>query len=159
MADLFLERTLSGYIPADDKSKDVWRKHKLGEKYRAKVAKPRNYKHHCLFMTLLEMTFENQDRYTDDRMFRRAVALAAGHVDQFITLDGEPQLIPKSYSYEELPDEDDFTKEFGKAMTVCAAILGHTCPDLEGEVSRYANEQYGIECPRVFRDTAREQAA
>lgn len=161
MAEIFQKRTISGWVPADEPSQEAWRKQKLGEVYRGKFAKPRNYKHHCLFMALLnDVVFPNQDRFTDAKMFRRAVAYEAGFCEVFVNFDGEELRSPKSYSYEELPDEDDFTKEFGKAMTVCAAILRMTCPDLEEEVSKYANENYdGVECPRIFRDQARERAA
>lgn len=143
MAELFLRRTLAGFSPADAPSEEAWRKCKVGEVYRARVTKPRNYKHHCHFMALLSLTFENQERYTNPRMFRRAVALEAGHVEQVITLDGEVHLIPLSYSYDEIPDEDDFTRRFGEAMAVCARILRMGAPELEAEVSKYALEHYG----------------
>jgi hypothetical protein len=159
MSEIFQRRTLTGWVPANAESEAEWRKQKLGQVYRAKVTKPRNYKHHCLFMVLLEQTFHNQERYTNDRDFRRAVADAAGWVDEYVTLDGEVRRSAKSYSYDELPDEAEFTKEFGKAMTVCAAILSLTAPELEAEVSRYADENYGIECPRIFREQAQERAA
>jgi hypothetical protein len=151
VADVFLKRTLAGFTPADGASENIWRKYKLHEVYRAKITKPRNYKHHCLFMCLLEKTYENQSVYTSDKMFRRAVAREAGPVEELITLDGEVLKIPLSYSYDEIPDEDDFTKAFGAAMTVCASILRVTAPFLEEEISRYADEHYGIECPVIFR--------
>jgi hypothetical protein len=138
MAEIFQKRTLSGWIPADGPSEAEWRKQKLGEVYRAKVTKPRNYRAHCHFMALLELTFQNQEKYTNEREFRRAVALEAGHVQEIATLDGEVYRIPLSYNYDELPDEDDFTKEFGAAMTVCAKILRMAAPDLEAEVLKYA---------------------
>jgi hypothetical protein len=160
MGEIFQKRTLSGWIPADAPSEAEWRKQKLGEVYRAKVAKPRNYKHHCLFMVLLnELTFPNQRRYENDQDFRRAVAYEAGHVREFVTLDGEVHRYPLPYDYEHLPDEADFTAQFGKAMAVCASILRHTCPDLEDEVARYASENYQVECPRIFREDVRERAA
>jgi len=159
MADIFQKRTLSGWVPADAASEAEWRKQKLGEVYRGKFTKPRNYKVHCLFICLLEKTFENQEAYTDDREFRRAIALAAGHTEQMTTVDGEIRDIPLPYDYDHIPDEDDFAKAFGAAMTVCAAILRMAAPELEEEVSRYANEQYGIECPPIFRKAAAERAA
>jgi len=159
MADILQRRTLTGWVPEGAESEAAWRKQKLGEVYRGKFTKPRNYKHHCLFLCLLEMTFDNQEAYTDDRSFRRAVADAAGWVEEYMTLDGEVKRVAKAYSYEELPDEDDFTKEFGKAMAVCASILRMTAPDLEAEVDRYAIENHHIECPRIFREHARERAA
>lgn len=162
MAKAALKRTLSGWVPDDPESYAVWKRQKVGQVYDANMKEMRNYKAHCLFMVLLnEVTFPNQSTFVSARAFRRAVALAAGHTEEFMTLEGEVQRIPLPFDYENLPDESDFTKVFGAAMTVCAAILGVTCPDLEQEVARYANEQYGgIECPRIFREPiAREHAA
>lgn len=145
MPDMSLRKTLTGFVPANGPSEDAWRKFKIGEVYRAKVTKPRNYRNHCHFMCLLELTFKNQERYDNERIFRRAVALEAGHVEQIITLDGEARLIPLAYSYDEIPDEDNFKKAFAEAMTVCANILHNmNLKELGAEVSRYASERYGI---------------
>jgi len=141
----FVKKTLRGWDPADEQAISLHQKEKLGVVYRADIVQPRNYKHHCLFMALMELTFMNQEKYKDARMFRRAVALEAGHVEEFVTLDGEIHLIPLSYSYDDIPDEQNFTVAFGAAMTVCCRILGDLGRDeLEAEVSRYANENYGM---------------
>lgn len=140
----FVRKTLQGWAPADEQAQTMHKRQKLGQVYRADIVQPRNYRHHCMFMALLDLTFQNQERYTNEKMFRRAVALQAGHVDQVITLDGEVTLIPLAYSYDEIPDEQDFAKAFGAAMTVCAKILHDMDLDeLEAEVSRYADEHYG----------------
>lgn len=145
MPDMSLRRTLTGFVAADGPSETAWRKFKLNQVYRGKVTLPRNYRHHCLFMALLEKTFQNQERYVNERMFRRAVALEAGHVEQTITLDGETHLTPLAYSYDEIPDENDFTKAFGEAMAVCGKILHNmNLGELEAEVTRYAAEHYGV---------------
>lgn len=145
MARLYLRRTLSGFVPADEASVELFRKFKTGDVVRADVVKPRSYKHHCLFMCLLELAFDNQDAFTNFKMFRRAVALEAGHVEQVITLDGEIRLVPLSYSYDELPDETEFTEKFGQAMAVCQKIMHDVGMDeLEAEISRYASDRYGI---------------
>lgn len=160
MADIFQRRTLTGWVPADAHSEAAWRKQKPGKVYRAKVAAPRNYAHHCLFMVLLnDLTFPNQEAYTNDQDFRRAVAYEAGHVREYRTIHGEIRRDALPYDYEHLPDEANFTEQFGKAMAVCASILRHTCPDLEDEVARYASENYQVDCPRIFREEARERAA
>lgn len=158
MAEIFQKRTLSGWAPADEPSEALWRKQRVGAIYRATVVQPRNYKHHCLFMVLLnEVTFPNQERFTSARQFRRAVAFAAGHCEEMMTLEGEILRFPLPYDYDTIPDEDEFTKAFGAAMAVCAAILRMTCPDLEDEVSKYASENFHIDCPRIFRDGADAQ--
>lgn len=145
MAKGFVKKTLTGWIPADENAEAIHKRHKLGQIYRADIVQPRSYRHHCLFMALLELTFQNQEKYTDDWAFRTAVALEAGHVKQFVNLDGELCFVPLRYSYDDIPDEQDFTKEFGKAMAVCQRILGDLGIDeLEAEVSRYAFQHYGL---------------
>src|SRR5688572_24455728 len=140
----FVRKTLAGWAPHDAQAETLHKRCHIGQAYRADIVQPRNYRHHCLFMALLELTFNNQEQYEDAWAFRTAVALAAGHVRQYITLDGEIQYVPLRYSYDDIPDEGDFTVEFGKAMTVCARLLGNMeMLELEAEVSRYADEHYG----------------
>lgn len=142
MARLYLKRTLSGFVPADEPSAELARKYKTGEVYRADVVKPRSYQHHKLCMALLTLTYQNQERYTNFDMFRKAVALEAGHVNEIIKLDGEVVLEPGSLSYDAL-DEVEFTRVMGAMMTICARILDVSEPELAGDVSRYADEHYG----------------
>lgn len=139
MARLYLRRTLTGFSPADEPSSDIARKYKVGEIYRADIVKPRSYQHHKLCMALLTLTYQNQERYTSFDMFRKAVALEAGHVNEIIKLDGEVVLEPGSLSYDAL-DEVEFTRVMASMMTICAQILDVTEPELAGEVSRYADE-------------------
>src|SRR5690349_16294385 len=73
--------------------------------------------------TPIGLTFENQDRYTDFTMFRKAVALAAEHVEELIGIDGTVTILPRSLSYDEL-DEIEFGQVMPKLMSVCANILG-----------------------------------
>lgn len=153
-----IRKTLTGWVPADEQAQASHKRHKLGQIARADIAIPRNYKRHCLFMVLLnEVTFPNQERFVDARQFRRAVALAAGHCEEMMTLDGEILRVPLPYDYDHCPEEAEFTAKFGAAMTICAAILRHTAPELEEEVARYANEQYGVDCPRIFREPVMER--
>lgn len=144
MAKGFLRKTLAGWAPADEQARIIHKRQKLGQVSRGEIVVPRNYRHHCMFMALMDVTFENQSTYTDDWAFRSAVALEAGHVRQFVTMDGELHLVPLRYSYDDIPDEQDFTRAFGAAMTVCARILRmENLDELEAEVSRYADEHYG----------------
>lgn len=143
MARLYLRRTLSGFAPADQPSLDTLRKYKVGDVFRSDVVKPRSYKHHKMAFALLNLTYANQELYSDFEMFRKAVAVAAGHVEELVTVDGEIIKLPKSISYDAL-DEIEFTHVFGAMMTVCCRLLKDIGADeLEAEVSRYADENYG----------------
>lgn len=143
MAKLYLKRTLVGFAAADEATSELMRKYKIGEVYKADVVKPRSYQHHKLCMALLSMTYENQDRYTDFTVFRKAVALAAGHSIEYVSLDGEIIREAGSLSYDAL-DEVEFGQLMPRMMTVCAHLLHDMDLDeLEAEISRYADEHYG----------------
>lgn len=143
MARLYLKKTLTGFQAADEPSREAWSKFKLGEVYRSDVVKPRSYKHHKQIMALLNLTYENQDRWSDFESFRKAVALAAGHTEEVIGVDGEIHRLPASLSYDRL-DELEFTKVAGAMMTVCAHILHDMdLGELEAEVSKYCDQNYG----------------
>lgn len=136
--DIYLTKTLNGLVSSDEEGKQAMKRWKVGETLKCTVKKPRCYRNHKRYFALLNLTFENQDRYTSFEHFRKAVQIAAGHVDELVTLDGELVLIPKSIAYDSL-DEMEFTKVFGQTMTVCAGMLGNLdLRELEQEVLRYA---------------------
>ena len=142
MARLFLKRTLAGFVPADEPSMEIARKYKLGETYRADIVKPRSYRHHKLAFALLSLAYQNQERWPSFESFRKAVAMAAGHTEEIMLPDGEMVRAPASLNYDSL-DEIEFTKVFGAMMTVCCDILGVTAPEIEAELSKYADNHYG----------------
>lgn len=143
MADVYLKRTLTGFVPADEASAEATRKYKVGEIYRAKVVKPRSYQHHKLCMALLNLTFENQERYDNFNKFRYAVAVEAGHFDELVAPSGEVFKMPRSLSYDAL-DEVEFSQVMPALMTVCANLLGGMgLTELEAQVSIYCDQHYG----------------
>lgn len=149
MARLYLKKTLAGFAPADEPSSEVWRKYKLGDTYRADIVKPRSYKEHCLCMALLSLTYENlPERYEGQwptfTAFRHAIAEAAGHIEEYTTLDGEVRKHARSLSYDSIPDNVEFGQVMADMMSVCAHILGVSEPELAAEVSRYASDKYGV---------------
>jgi Protein of unknown function (DUF1367) len=145
---LYLKKTLTGFDLNDEHSQQAHRKFKLGEVYRADVVKPRSYKHLCLAMSLLNLTYDHlperyEGRWPTFDAFRYAVAEAAGHIDQYISLDGEIKRQARSVSYDAIPDDVKFGSVMAAMMTVCANILEMTEPDLASEVARYADAHYG----------------
>jgi len=148
MSRIYLRRTPQGFEPADQPSLETAQKYKIGQIYRAEVVKPRSYQHHKLCMALLSLTFENlPERYamtypTFDT-FRYAVAKEAGHCEAFIDLQGEIVTVPKSISYDAVPDDVEFGRIMASMMTICANILHMEQPMLEMEVARYADQHYG----------------
>src|SRR5688572_31162109 len=94
VARVHLIKTLNGFVVADEESRELARKFKTGEVYRADIVKPRNYKSLKLFQALVSLTYSNlPERYHQlwptPRQFRRMLADAVGHVEEFTTQDGE----------------------------------------------------------------------
>lgn len=148
MARMFLKRTLSGFVPADEASLELCKKFRQGEAYRADVVKPRSYQHHKLCLALLNLTYDNLPEkfaksYASFDQFRYAVAEESGHVESYVSLQGEIKTKPRSISYDEIPDDVEFGRVMAAMMTVCARILDVTEPLLAIEVSRYADAHYG----------------
>jgi hypothetical protein len=149
MARLYLRKTLAGFEVADEESRELARKFKVGEVYRADIVKPRSYQSLKLFQALVSLTYSNlPERYHQlwptPQKFRRMLADAVGHVDDFVTQDGERRPVPLSVSYDDIPDEATFNVIFGQMMAVCQHLLGiERLDELEAEVSRYADENYG----------------
>jgi hypothetical protein len=150
MARLYLKRTATGFLPADEEAEETMRRFRIGCVYRADVTKPRSYQSLKLFQALVSLTYSNlPERYHQlwptPQKFRRMLADAVGHVEEFTTQDGERKSVPLSVSYEDIPDEATFTVIFGQMMAVCQKLLGiEHLWELEGEVSRYAADHYGV---------------
>jgi hypothetical protein len=143
MAKVFLKKTLRGFEPADEPSQEAMKRFKVGEIAKADVVKPRSYQHHKLAFALLTLTFNNQERYAMFEQFRKAVALAAGHVEELVKVNGEIIELPGSLSYDAL-DQVEFEKVFANMMRVCAEdFLRNTDQAvLRAEVEQYAAEHF-----------------
>ena len=138
-----LRRTLRGWEPADAQAESDCKKYPQGCMVRADITRPRSYGHHKLIFALLDLTYRNlPERYSaiwpTAYAFRTGLADAIGHVETYYTKDGEIKTRPLRFSYDDLPDEAEFTDKSALAMAVCCELLGVDEPELAAEVSKYA---------------------
>lgn len=78
--------------------------------YKAK----RNLKFHKKFFALINMVYDNQERYDNIEMLREHLTIHSGFYDLSYTLDGEEYKKAKSISFAKM-DENEF-KDFYKSV-------------------------------------------
>ena len=119
MADLYLVKMKNGsFTPATSNDIDVAKKFEAGEIYPAKIWKRRNVKFHRKFFELLNMIFDMQEKYTNERDLRVEITLKCGFYEEHLTEKGKIVYIPKSISFEKM-DDVEFEKLYNKAIDVC----------------------------------------
>jgi hypothetical protein len=111
---------LAGSLPEDEEKLRKWA---VGEILRANVNKPRNARFHRKFFALLNVAFDNQDKYSNLNDFRIEVELKCGNYQEHVTTKGQIIYLPKSISFAQM-DELEFSNLYDKAIDV---ILKHFC--------------------------------
>jgi hypothetical protein len=127
MTDVILMKVGGGMLaPADERSKEVVAKWKLGEGVRAVVRRMRNLGHHRKFFALVSVVAENSDIFNNTNKALVAVKIAAGHVE-WVTNPVTNQFIPipKSISFANMP-QDEFNLFYDHAITAVLEQLLRT---------------------------------
>ena len=139
MSEVILCKRLTSLIPVDDEGKEVLDGIGQGELVKVKITKPRNLKHHRKFFSMLQLVFQNQDRYPTLKHLLTAVKIEAGwYEDVPIDVRGNPYFIPKSISFARM-DQLEFDEFYTQAIAACCRLLPHlNAEDIEQEVMLYA---------------------
>lgn len=109
----------------------------VGEILEVALRKPRSAAHHRKFFALMQLVFENQERYDTIADLLVEVKLKCGHYREHLTTKGRLIYVPKSLSFEAMGQEE-FGVLYSKAIDV---ILTHFLPtwgedDLNAHVDR-----------------------
>ena len=134
MADIFVRRTLHGLEPTDAAGTDVLRHIPQGEILKAKITRPRNVKHHRLFFKMLQVVWQNQERFATVDALLGALKVYMGHCD-FIQSKQGMVALPRSISFGKM-DQTEFREFFDRAVdVVCREVIpGLHKDDLLAEV-------------------------
>lgn len=119
MSEMYLiKASTGGFYPANTDSRDTACRLKIGETYKFKCSKPRNYAFHKKYFALLNLAFENQEKYETFEHFRDAVTMQSGWYETHVSLrDNELICKPKSISFSKM-DEMEFGKLYDKTINV-----------------------------------------
>lgn len=98
------------------------------------IKRIRNPKFHRKYFKLLQLVFENQDKYSDFEHFRQIMQMKAGYFDCVVTDKGEVYL-PRSIAYDAM-DETQFSELYEKVAVVLQGFIKISRDELESEISR-----------------------
>ena len=116
---LYVSRNGINQLEAVDlETENVIGKLKEGETLKLTYKKVRNGTYHSKFFSMINLVFENQDKYDVMEDFLTEVKLRSGHYKTHVTLKGKMIYIPKSIAFDEM-DQFDFEKFYEKAINVC----------------------------------------
>lgn len=105
---LYIVKTLNGtFKPAYDSDYEQVKKIKAGEILTCEIKQPRNGAFHRKFMALINMVFQNQERYNNFDLLRKHLIIAAGYYDTTYTLEGVEIPEAKSIAFANM-SEDEF---------------------------------------------------
>jgi len=134
--DVYLTKTLTGLKPLDEESEEALKRFKIGETIKAKVSKPRNYKFHKKYYSLLKLVLENQDQYITIEELLIAIKLKLKMYDVRMSIDNKPFPVLHSISFAKM-DELEFGKFYSKTLDILSCFIGVDSQDLENELINY----------------------
>lgn len=132
-----VRKTLTGLIPVynsdQERLKDA--KLKIGEDYEVEIKKPRNYQFHKKYFALINLCFENQDKFEDINDLRYYLTMKSGYVKRIDTGSGE-MILPKSISFASM-DKIEFDNLYQKTIDVICKFIGIEKEDLLNEILNF----------------------
>lgn len=103
--------------------------------YKFEVVHPRNYEFHKKFFALINLGFENQDKYNDYTEYRTIKTMQAGFFKMIITDKGKV-FIPESISFASM-DEIEFEGVYKRVLDVICSEVGLTSKEIAEELINF----------------------
>lgn len=125
------------YKPAFEDDYLLSKKVKQGMVIKAKTERQRNYKLHQKAFVCLSIGFENQTQCESLEHYKARVLIAIGHCDIIYLEDGSANFIPKSISYESVPDDYVFGIIYNKIVEKVAQMINVTNQELAEQVASH----------------------
>lgn len=132
---LFCKKVNGALVPLDEQDRESLKKIRAGQIIQVEYKQPRNVQFHRKFFALMNMVFENQDRYEQFQYFLNEIKFRVGHADQQI-IDGHVVFTPRSISFAAM-DNTAFEAFYSRAIDVVLAhfMQGMTADELDRHVT------------------------
>ena len=123
------------FVPAYNSGYEKAKRFKPGETILGDLTRPRNIGFHRKFFALLNMGFENQEKYDDFEDYRAVFIMKAGFY-KVIEVDKGVIYLPKSISFSKM-DDIEFSELYSKMINVLIKELGLDQERIEKELSTF----------------------
>ena len=108
------------FLPADQDTAEWAVKVKTGAVVYAEFKRERNYEFHKKYFGMINVAFQNQEKFTNEELFRKTMQVSAGYYDP-VYFKGEEFRIPQSISFGSMSQEN-FEKLYSSVLDI---ILKH----------------------------------
>ncbi len=138
MKEIYLVKSLDGkFTPAQDSDYEMAKNIKVGETYKFKFSKPRNYRFLKKFFALINLVYHNQDHYTSIDALRYDLTIESGFfVDRPNKFTGEMIREAKSISFASM-DEVEFSDLYNKFLDTIVRVFGWDGEAIEENISEF----------------------
>ena len=134
----YFRKSNGGFLTPDDQDTvELMQGVKSGEVLAVEFKRPRNYKFLKKFRALVQVVFDNQDKYSNKEDLVVELKLQVGHYEEHITLGGKITYQPKSISFAQM-DELEFGVFYNKVVDV---VLKRFLNDMSKEDFDYTVDQ------------------
>jgi len=120
--EIYLKKTLSGLVPMPESEED-YKKIKLNEIRKCKITKPRNSAFHRKYFKLLNLVFENQERYKTVNKLLLAIKDELEMFDMDKSLNGDIIKEYHSISFSSM-SQYEFEELYSKTLDLLSKFLG-----------------------------------
>ena len=122
-------------VPVFNSDLDEIVKLKQNTDYKFEVVHPRNYEFHKKFFALINLGFENQDKYKDYTEYRTIKNMQAGFFKMIITEKGKV-FVPESISFASM-DEIEFEEVYKKVLDIICSETKLTSKEIAEELINF----------------------
>ena len=121
---------------AYDTDYDKMKRIKVGDFLECEIKKPRNYMFHKKFFALLNMIYQNQERYNNIDHLRNDLTIEAGYYRLRDNLKGEQVYEANSISFSKM-NEETFEEYYSKCLDVIVKYFNFEKQSIIDNVEQY----------------------
>jgi hypothetical protein len=133
--EIYLKNTERGLIPMYESDSSEKKKLKIGEVYKVKITRSRNYEFHKKYFALIRLAHQNYPNEMPESTFRKWLQMKAGFVDSYQTEKGVFFDTP-SIMFDKM-NEDEFKEVYNAVLNQVVKLLQTESEIIENELINF----------------------